>query len=223
MSDIGIHSITFSALGLSPAAPHGPLDNDTWVWRSGNMNLVACYFGFPPDLCSLEDLEQLRRHMSDAFETERSPSATYEDPVRWTTNARPRHVPDESTVLEVEVRPIASVPSVVVVIASRNGKQRSVQSTTFIPFAECFWTLQIGLFGVDLSRRVAAVEDRILNAVGDRVLDVSSLDPYDRRWDGVTSLDHDPLATLRQLALTLHRSVQLSPQALDLEPFEGSG
>ena len=94
MSDIGIHSITFSALGLSPAAPHGSLDNDTWVWRSGNMNLVACYFGFPPDLCSLENLEQLRAHMSDAFETRQSLTAGNQEPVHWSTTAhrpsRPR-------------------------------------------------------------------------------------------------------------------------------------
>ena len=124
--------------------------------------------------------------------------------------------------LDVEVRPVASVLSVVVVISNRKGKQVSVQSTTFIPFAECFWTLQIGLFGVDLSRRVAVVEDRILNSAMVGVLDVSSLDPYDRRWDGITSLERDPLATLRQLTLTLQRSVELSPQALGLDPFEGS-
>jgi hypothetical protein len=184
------------------------------------MNILACYFDTPPDLGPLEDVDRLRTHLGRAFETPgpvaRTPKVSGLGPRR---SAPAPPVLDECRLLDVEVRSVASVRSVIAVVRMREAARTSFQSTVFIPFARCFWTLQVGLFGVDSSLRERMVEDLVLNHPSVDPFDVTSFDPDHHYWDGIAPIERDPVAQLRQLTRALEHSVRLGPEVAGLEPF----
>jgi hypothetical protein len=110
-----------------------------------------------------------------------------------------------------------------VLIETRHRAQGHVHYSTTVSvlFAECFWSLGLEVHDDDplVGEREGAVACHILDGATTLETPVIDLSPYDRKWDGIVPLEHDPLARMRELVARLRDSITLNREVLGFKPF----
>jgi hypothetical protein len=133
---------------------------------------------------------------------------------------RPSELPDQISLLEVECFEIAFAKCVLATYRHRSHGGVHYSAGLFVLFDECFWMFQLEVEeGEDVGGREGAVARRILDRNMEADLPLDSFDPYDRIWDGLLSIDDDPLTRMRFLITRLRDSIHLGDNLMELAPF----
>jgi hypothetical protein len=127
-------------------------------------------------------------------------------------------LPEQTNLLEIECFAIEPAKCVAMTVRRRIHGKVHYGSTIFLLFDECSWMLQLEIEeDANLGEREGAVARHILD--GNLSVPIVDFNPYERRWDGMVPIEHDPLTRLRLLVTSLCDSIQLVDRVALLTPF----
>lgn len=191
------------------------------VWRDAQGVLREQFLDFAPDLPSL-DAERIREVTLEMQELVASPTFSLQEdiPAQSHKYFRTSEFPQQTALLDVESFEV--VPAKCVVMENRHRSHERVHYSTgmMILFAACFWVI-----AVDVEEEKATVGERessvarYLLESGAAEDSPGTFNPYDRRWDGLVPIEHDPLTRMRLLTARLRTSIRLGAGTSQLEPF----
>lgn len=217
-ADRQLNAVSFDTFGWSLYVN----DDSVRSWRTEGASLAERFIEIAPDLPSL-DVEDIRENLiaTEGLLRSRSISVKDLDPtMRLGKHLALDASPEQTTLLGVATHDIASAKCVQVIQRDRARGSVLYVARLMLLFAECWWLLQLELHeDEDVGVREAAVITRVLDDALPRDLLNVTFDPYDAKWDGLVPVEHDPLTRIRLLMDQLRRSVQLSPELRDLDPF----
>jgi len=191
------------------------------LWRDKDACLAERYFNIPPDFESL-DPKYLREFVLETYRLVDAPSFRIDEllPEEFQKYV-PKEIPEQNSLLEIDRFDVGSAKCIAVTTRHRTHDKVHYASGVVVLFAECFWTLGLEMTEDEpVGEREGAVARRVLDRDPTVEVPTGEFDPYDRRWDGLVPLEHDPLSRLRVLAARLRESIRLGTNLLGLEPFE---
>jgi Flp pilus assembly protein TadD len=194
-------------------------------WRGPGASLTVRFFTRPPDFGSW-DAERIRADLEQTLALVDSPTQDIDaiDLPEWFGRHRPTEFPELISLLEVEC--FALAPARCVQAMTRHRLHGVIHYSTgiFILFSECFWLLQLEVDELEaVGEREGAVAHRILDRHLGGASPIGTFDPYDRQWDGLVPVEHDPLTRMRLLVPRLRDSITLGGRLSGLVPFAPSG
>jgi len=217
-SDRQLESISFDTFGWKMTQ-----NGDGFrEWRSHELFLVERFMDAPPDLPSW-DADEIREGMSDTFNLIGDPDFRIEDagPSDEYQKYFPAELPEQPTILDVTLFEIPPAKCVAMTFRYRSHSEIRYSLGMLLLFAECVWMLT--LVATEDSRfvgeREGAAAHRILEDSSAAEIPTDEFDPYDRRWDGLVPIEHDPLTRLRLLSGRLRDSIKLDSRLSTLTRF----
>ncbi len=203
-SDPWLDSITFETFGWQMSQN----EDGSRLWRDKDACLAERYFNIPPDFESL-DPKYLREFVLETYQLVDAPSFRIDELLLEELQKYvPKEIPEQNSLLEIDVFAVDPAKCIVVTTRHRTHDKVHYASGVVVLFAECFWTLGLEMTEDEpVGEREGAVARRILEGGAVAEVLAGEFDPYDRRWDGLVPLEHDPLSRLRVLATRLRESI----------------
>jgi TPR repeat protein len=194
-------------------------------WCRDDASLTLRFFTRPPDFGSW-DAERIRADLEATLAQVETPNQNIDDLdlPEWFGRHRPTELPELITLLEVVCFEIAPARCVEAMTRHRLHGVIHYSTGIFILFSECFWLLQLEVDELEaVGEREGAVAHRILDRHVTAGSPIDDFDPYDRQWDGIVPIDHDPLTRMRLLVPRLRDSIRLGGRLSGLAPFAPDG
>jgi hypothetical protein len=215
-SDHKLDSIKFDTFGWEMVQN----DDGLRVWRNNDASLGERFVDSPPEFDSW-DAEEIRETLMEGFDLVVSPTFRLDDLPQDIREWLPAGLPEQVSLLEMELFEIGPAKCVLATTRPRVNDEVHYMGSLTILFAECFWSLTVDIEEDELlvGEREGAVVRSILEGSTTAESSADEFDPYDRRWDGLVPLEHDPLTRVRLLMGRLRDSIQLGEELLELEPF----